>query len=1599
MATILGNNTNEVLGATGMSIGADRISASGGNDTLVYQLSTAGGADVYYGGTGVDTLELRFTTAEWATHSAKALAMQTLVANAPKSASGSVAAGTNFGKLDFGSGKTVQVFEVESVKIYVDGTEYTGVVTPTNSAVSITSAAQAGTVVENGALTAAGTISFSDADLADVHTVSVAPVAGALGSFVLGSVSEAANTAAGSVNWTYNLNNASAAVQALAQGQTVVETYTVSVSDGHGSVQSQAVTVTITGTNDTPVVTSSAAAAAGAVVESGTAANGTAIVGVATATGQLSSSDVDTGATATWGAVGATAGDYGNFSITEQGKWTYLLDNSLADGLVSGATVTESFTARVTDDKGASVDKVITITITGSEDAVVIGITDQGEVIESGAGEPGTAVAQGKMVDAEVPSDAIWSVFGSPSDMYGSFTIAENGVWTYTLDNQDADTQALTEDTDPVVTENFSVVATFTVNGVEQTVEREVNVVINGTNDAAVITVVGDEDLAVVEAGGVANAIDDNPGASGSLSATDPDGISLFTQATVEGTYGDLNITEAGDWGYTLRNDDTNVQALTAGQHVTDTLTVTAADGTEHNITISITGADDAASMTIVDTNINADDPVEDAKLYDDTVVEAGGMRNGTNTNATASGKFLLTDPDGGALTFHALDADANADFPGSLVNGTFGKFTLNTTTGAWSYSLNNADPVVQALTGADAVTDTLTVYSADGTSSQQITVNITGADDLTASITQDMVTADVLVSEHDDIKDAAGLIIGDRFDAVAGGTLTANDYDGPAPSEFAVPTAAKLKGKYGDFTLTDNADGTAAWTYALAADLTGADGIAGTADDYKDIESLKAGQTDTEVLVVKSLDGGASFAVTVNVKGYNDVAVLDKPAFAADGVTPINQDYEITEAGGVNNALNDDATAGGVVHALDVDTGESGWLAPAAASLNGTYGKFTFNATTGAWTYLLNNNAANVQQLKAGESHIETLTLKSKDGTVLPLEVTVYGANDEGAITVKTGTTPDVSVKEAGGASNKTLGDATASGFLVVTDVDGLADTSEAVFSNDTFSVGSTLGVGVAAAAVPTSLANADRDPVSGSIHGTYGDFTFDITTGKWGYTLDEGKADLLLVNQKAVDSLMVFSGDTSASYQVSVNITGANDTSSIRLDAGADLGVQAGGMAKAVLGVAAPITAEVDAGGQLLGGDPDDNDQDGSSDSGMIAFKTPAASLLAGKFGQFTFNPDGSWTYLLNENDKDTLALRVGEVGLDKLSVSALDGSIYTITVNVAGANNEVVVKTAAVVNPAGNMTYTVLDGDTGSALKMLVTDDTGADAGTVRVYGATTVNDGTVSTLSMPAAAGTSVVEGTLSVTDNTAGHTPVALDAYVAFGTNADNVLDASITNSANGALMAGYGGDDTMTGTDANDYLNGGIDDDSMSGGTGNDKLDGGTGNDTMDGGDGTDNLVGGAGLDYLMGGDDADRLEGGLGKDTLEGGSGDDIFVFLTKTNDMGATNFDVISNFTSGEDSILLAKSLLGTVYTATTAVAAAKFNAGDWYAEVGSPTAAYAADDRVIFDTSTGTLWYDADGSAAANAKVKIAVLTGVADLDAIRLATNDFTDFQFV
>src|SRR5207248_1798324 len=213
----------------------------------------------------------------------------------------------------------------------------------------------------------------------DTHSVTaVAPSAGALGALAASVTTDDSHTSGtgGVITWNYAV--ADSAIQYLAQGQTKVETFTISLSDGTSTVTKD-VTVTITGTNDNAVITVAAGdSASGAVTEDAHPLT-------ETASGTLSFSDVDladthsvTGVTPSAGALGTLTASVTTDDSHTTGTggvitWNYAVDDSAIQYLAKDQTKTETFTVHLFDGT-STVDKVVTVTITGTNDNAVISV-------------------------------------------------------------------------------------------------------------------------------------------------------------------------------------------------------------------------------------------------------------------------------------------------------------------------------------------------------------------------------------------------------------------------------------------------------------------------------------------------------------------------------------------------------------------------------------------------------------------------------------------------------------------------------------------------------------------------------------------------------------------------------------------------------------------------------------------------------------------------------------------------------------------------------------------------------------------------------------------------------------------------------------------------------------------------------------------------------------------------------------------------------------------------------------------------------------------------------------------------------------------------
>ena len=133
--------------------------------------------------------------------------------------------------------------------------------------------------------------------------------------------------------------------------------------------------------------------------------------------------------------------------------------------------------------------------------------------------------------------------------------------------------------------------------------------------------------------------------------------------------------------------------------------------------------------------------------------------------------------------------------------------------------------------------------------------------------------------------------------------------------------------------------------------------------------------------------------------------------------------------------------------------------------------------------------------------------------------------------------------------------------------------------------------------------------------------------------------------------------------------------------------------------------------------------------------------------------------------------------------------------------------------------------------------------------------------------------------------------------------------------------------------------------------------------------DGT--IMGGAGADTILAGDDGETMAGGKGHDVLYGGAGADTFAFASGA----GSDTDVVHGFNVADDTIQLAHS----AYSHLAAGQTPTFAVG---------TAATSPTDYLFYNSGTGGLYYDSNGSAANGAYL-------IATLDkGLNLVANNFS-----
>ncbi|WP_348814291.1 VCBS domain-containing protein [Halomonas sp. H10-59] len=652
-------------------------------------------------------------------------------------------------------------------------------------------------------------------------------------------------------SYNYVIDNSDEAVEALAVGDTLSETFSYLVTDAEGLDDIAVLTITIEGAQDNPVATNNTTSAQAPSTDGATpAVDGTGNL-IADDDGDDVDADVDTidqgalavgairpgsetagGAMTSLGGVSASVdGQYGRLTVNADGSYRYVVDgdNAAVQALAAGATLSETFTYRLIDTAGNPDLAELVVTVTGANDPPSP-VADQAIAVEAGGtanatpgDDPsGNVLTNDDDVDGQALSvdqvrfNTTTVAAGQPlAGRYGTLTLNADGSFSYVVDNSNPTVEALRTAND-TLTEVF---VYRSVDPLGASTTARLTVTIEGRDDAPVAAdnvalAVADSDQGTGRdpSGNVLDNdsdIDagDQLAVSGARPGTEAAGGALSTPSagtiTLTGQYGTLTL--ATDGSYTYAVDQTNAEILGLGplEFRRDVFTYEARD---------LAGLVDLAELTVF---VRGQNQAPAPGADDGLAVEAGGRDNAT-PGADAVGNVLDNDSDvdgdislgvnllGPNLTVTGVRTgdDPSAGTEGTLgkaLKGRYGSLVMEAD-GSYRYQVDDDNPEVQALRqSGQTLVDVFTYALEDrwgGPASASLTITIDGRND-TPTARDDSGDA-VDIGGGASRPDATGNVLpndtdvdAERYGETQRVTLVAQDGVSAAPGE-------RLAGRYG---------------------------------------------------------------------------------------------------------------------------------------------------------------------------------------------------------------------------------------------------------------------------------------------------------------------------------------------------------------------------------------------------------------------------------------------------------------------------------------------------------------------------------------------------------------------------------------------------------------------------------------------------------------------------------------------------------------------------------------------------------------------------------------------------------------------------------
>lgn len=677
-------------------------------------------------------------------------------------------------------------------------------------------------------------------------------------------------------------------------------------------------------------------------------------------------------------------GKYGYLVVDPvTGKYTYTLYNGengkpgTVQNLAEGQMEKEEFNVML---NGTQTNSKITITIHGTNDAPVID-SYQNMTIQEGDDGLGNLTTSETLKAHDI--DKLLGTDGKPlpegtetstlkyyfeggnntlTTKYGTVTLTfdkdGNCTYTYTTDGAKLPDHLTEGKTLP---DSFII---YVRDAHGEVVKQEITVTINGTNHGPEV-VLGEhvlsvkEDVTVSQEGNLNDIIKDDEGLNNLHFSINGKGT------VVEGEYGTLHIDPAtGKYIYTLNNADPEVQGLDAKSSIKETFTITVTDKhgemTTVDVTVNVKGTDDTPELTL-------------GKVL--SVRE--GDADAVGDTAVGFDKDIA---DQGHLTYSfGEDADGN---PITKVPTEYGTFTIDPTTGAYTFTLDNTSETVLKMAAGRLYETSImvTVTDTSGLSAtKELVVNIEGTN-----------TAPVITSG------ANGVIIANPDPLVEDGGVTemtgkveAREYDdGDKVVAFKFVNdkgelVDSLTGKYG--TISIDKDGNYTYTF-----------------NNGQAQHLGAGEMTAEHFNVVAVDTYGAQTTTpsdlqIQIQGTNDAPVITSPTPVLNLTELASGQAEITGTIMFNDA---DKKADGTFYDTHTFSVRPAGAAEAenGAAAEGKYGTLTSDEH-GNYKYTLTSDA-----LGEGDKYTETFTATVDDGNggkaTQTITVNLTGTNDAPVIT-----------------------------------------------------------------------------------------------------------------------------------------------------------------------------------------------------------------------------------------------------------------------------------------------------------------------------------------------------------------------------------------------------------------------------------------------------------------------------------------------------------------------------------------------------------------------------------------------------------------------